>query len=91
MSLDEAFFNQGAIGGLHLLPIYPSSGDGGFAPLTYKEVDPALGTWADVVRLSKEYDLLLECMVRACRCSPYVGGCYRPAGYAQSKQQPLCR
>ena len=86
-SLDA--FILGAIGGLHLLPIYPSSGDGGFAPLTYKEVDPALGTWADVVRLSEEYDLLLECMVRA--CSSHVGGCYRPACYARYKQQPLCR
>jgi len=26
----------GAIGGLHLLPAYPSSGDGGFAPITYQ-------------------------------------------------------
>ena len=30
---------------MHLLPIYPSSGDGGFAPLTYTEVDPHFGTW----------------------------------------------
>lgn len=30
----------GAVGGLHLLPFYPSSGDGGFAPITYKEVPP---------------------------------------------------
>lgn len=55
--------SSGAIGGLHLLPIYPSSGDGGFAPLTYKEVNEELGTWEDVMRLSKKYDLLMECMV----------------------------
>ena len=29
-------FAPGVVAGLHLLPIYPSSGDGGFAPLTYK-------------------------------------------------------
>ena len=35
----------GVIGGVHLLPVYPSSGDGGFAPLNYSEVDPHFGTW----------------------------------------------
>ena len=34
-----------AIGGIHLLPFFPSSGDRGFAPMTYHEVDPAFGTW----------------------------------------------
>ena len=37
-----------AIGGVHILPFYPSSADRGFAPLTYDEVDPAFGTWDDV-------------------------------------------
>jgi hypothetical protein len=32
-----------AIGSVHLLPLYPSSGDRGFAPLTYQQVDPAYG------------------------------------------------
>lgn len=53
---------SGALGGLHLLPVYPSSGDGGFAPLTYKEIDPEMGTWEDIERLSKKYELLMECM-----------------------------
>lgn len=29
------------IGGVHILPLYPSNADGGFSPLTHKEVDPA--------------------------------------------------
>jgi hypothetical protein len=33
----------GAFGSLHLLPLYPSTGDRGFAPVTYQEVDPQLG------------------------------------------------
>ena len=37
-----------AIGGVHILPFYPSSADRGFAPLTYDEVDPAFGTWDDI-------------------------------------------
>ena len=53
----------GPITGLHLLPIYPSSGDGGFAPLTYQDVDPRFGTWEDVKALGADYDLQMECMV----------------------------
>ena len=48
---------------MHLLPIYPSSGDGGFAPLTYQDVDPKFGTWEDVKALGASYDLQMECMV----------------------------
>ncbi len=46
-----------------MLPVYPSSGDGGFAPINYQEIDPEMGTWEDVQRLSEKYDLLMECMV----------------------------
>ena len=34
-----------AIGGVHILPLYPSNADAGFSPLTHKEVDPVYGTW----------------------------------------------
>jgi glucosylglycerol phosphorylase (configuration-retaining) len=51
---------EGAIGGLHILPLYPSNADAGFSPLTHKEVDPAYGTWADVERLAAAYDLCLD-------------------------------
>lgn len=40
--LDRHFAN--AVGGIHLLPFFPSSGDRGFAPLGYEEVDPVFGT-----------------------------------------------
>lgn len=49
-----------AIGGLHILPLFPSNADGGFSPLTHKEVDPAYGTWEDVERISSRYDLCLD-------------------------------
>ncbi|GJM74433.1 hypothetical protein HMSSN036_66490 [Paenibacillus macerans] len=29
---------QGVVGGVHLLPFYPSSGDRGFAPMDYTKV-----------------------------------------------------
>ena len=49
-----------AIGGVHLLPMYPSNGDGGFSPLTHLEVDPAFGGWADVERISGRFDLCAD-------------------------------
>ncbi len=49
-----------AIGGVHILPLYPSNADGGFSPLTHKEVDPVYGNWSDVERISSKYDLCLD-------------------------------
>jgi hypothetical protein len=33
----------GAIGSVHMLPLYPSTGDRGFAPVTFQNVDPEFG------------------------------------------------
>ncbi len=53
----------GLFGGVHILPFYPSSGDRGFAPLTYNEVDPPFGDWGDIESLSKDYDVMVDMMV----------------------------
>ena len=59
-------------GGIHLLPPFPSSGDRGFAPLTYLEIDPAFGTWEDIRNLGDKYDILLDLMVNhISKQSPY--------------------
>ncbi|GIN71458.1 sucrose phosphorylase [Bacillus sp. J14TS2] len=50
-------------GGVHILPPYPSSGDRGFAPLTYLEIDPAFGTWEDVKSIGEHFDILVDIMV----------------------------
>jgi sucrose phosphorylase len=50
-------------GGIHILPPFPSSGDRGFAPLTYLEIEPSFGDWEDVKRLGKKHDILLDLMV----------------------------
>jgi sucrose phosphorylase len=46
-----------------LLPFYPSSADRGFAPLTYTEVNPVFGTWADIECIGSEFDLIIDFMV----------------------------
>jgi len=54
---------RNAIGGVHLLPFYPSSADRGFSPLTYDEVDPNFGTWEDVHYIGRDFDLMVDFMV----------------------------
>lgn len=50
-------------GGIHLLPFFPSSGDRGFAPLEYEEVDPVFGTWEEVEELAERYSLMFDYMI----------------------------
>ena len=50
-------------GGIHILPPYPSSGDRGFAPLTYLEIEPKFGNWDDIKKLTENFDILLDLMV----------------------------
>jgi sucrose phosphorylase len=49
-----------AIGGIHILPPYPSSADRGFAPKTHLEIDQRFGTWEDIESLATKYDLILD-------------------------------
>jgi sucrose phosphorylase len=53
----------GLFHGVHILPPFPSSGDRGFAPLTYREIDPRFGTWEDIRRLSERHDVVLDLMI----------------------------
>jgi sucrose phosphorylase len=46
-----------------VLPPFPSSGDRGFAPLTYVEIEPRFGTWHDLEQLAQQHDLLLDLMI----------------------------
>ena len=52
-----------AVGGVHMLPFYPSSADRGFAPLSHKEVNEDLGTWEDLQGIAKDRDLCVDYMV----------------------------
>jgi sucrose phosphorylase len=53
----------GLFHGVHVLPPFPSSGDRGFAPLTYDRIDPRFGTWADIGRIAERHDVLLDLMI----------------------------
>ncbi|MNW41133.1 Sucrose phosphorylase [compost metagenome] len=50
-------------GGVHILPPFPSSGDRGFAPLTYLEIEPSFGTWDEIRAIGERFDVLVDLMV----------------------------
>ena len=54
---------DGLFTGIHVLPPFPSSGDRGFAPTSYLEIDPRFGSWADIRRLAERHDVMLDLMV----------------------------
>ena len=54
---------QGVIGGIHLLPFFPSSADRGFAPMTYEVVAPEFGTWDDIKQLGRDFNLIYDFMI----------------------------
>lgn len=54
---------QGIIRHLHILPFYPSSSDDGFSVIDYRQVDPGLGTWADISRLASSFGLMTDAVL----------------------------
>ena len=67
----DKYFSE-AVGGVHILPFFPSSGDRGFAPMDYTKVESTFGTWSDVERLSRKYYLMFDYMINHISAqSPY--------------------
>ncbi len=54
---------DGLFHGVHILPPFPSSGDRGFAPLTYLEIESRFGGWTDIERIGSRHDVLLDLMI----------------------------
>jgi sucrose phosphorylase len=53
----------GLFRGVHILPPFPSSADRGFAPITYHDIEPRFGAWADIRRIGEHHDVLLDLMI----------------------------
>jgi sucrose phosphorylase len=51
---------RGMISGIHILPFFPWSSDDGFSVKDYRSVDPSLGNWRDVERLSQSFRLMFD-------------------------------
>jgi glycosidase len=54
---------EGVVSGIHILPFFPWSSDDGFSVINYTEVDPQLGSWEDVLRLSQDYRLMFDAVI----------------------------
>ena len=61
-SILNRFFKE-EIGGVHLLPFFPSSSDRGFSPVDYFEVESSFGTWGDVKKLASDYALTSDLVI----------------------------
>lgn len=51
---------------VHILPYYPYSSDGGFAVKDYDIINPDLGTWEEVNKISKDYRIMADLVVNHC-------------------------
>lgn len=55
----EEFLTE-AFSAIHVLPFYPYSSDDGFSVIDYRDVEPTLGTWEDIQRLSERVDVMFD-------------------------------
>lgn len=56
-------FVQEAIETVHLLPMYPYTSDDGFSVVDYREINPELGNWENIQRLSHQYGLMFDAVI----------------------------
>ncbi len=59
-------FLAGCVSGVHILPFFPYSSDDGFSVIDYTQVDPLLGTWADVEAIAARYRLMVDAVLNHC-------------------------
>lgn len=52
-----------AISTVHILPMFPYTSDDGFSVVDYKKINPNLGDWNDVDKLSQNYKLMFDAVV----------------------------
>lgn len=57
------------INSVHILPFFPHSSDDGFAVVDYKQVNPALGDWNDILRISTDFHLMADLVINHCSAS----------------------
>jgi len=52
--------------GIHLLPFYPYSSDGGFSVIDYREVGEHCGDWSDVEAMAEDYKMAFDLVLNHC-------------------------
>ncbi|NSX55321.1 sugar phosphorylase [Parasulfitobacter algicola] len=51
---------KGTVDGVHILPFFPYTSDDGFSVTDYRAVNPSLGDWADITRISQDFMLMSD-------------------------------
>lgn len=51
---------KGVVNGVHILPFFPFTSDDGFAVSDYRSVNPQLGDWPDINRISQDFHLMSD-------------------------------
>ncbi|WP_282158046.1 sugar phosphorylase [Shimia thalassica] len=51
---------KGVVNGVHILPFFPYTSDDGFAVSDFRAVNPQLGDWPDINRISEDFDLMSD-------------------------------
>ncbi len=51
---------RGVVSGVHVLPFYPWSSDDGFAVKDFYAVAPEYGSWEELARLGRSFDLMFD-------------------------------
>lgn len=51
---------KGALNSVHILPFFPYTSDDGFAVSDFRSVNPQLGEWADIRRISESFYLMSD-------------------------------
>ena len=54
---------DGVVSAVHILPFFPYSSDDGFSVIDYRAVNPDFGTWEDVDRLGKRFQLMFDAVI----------------------------
>lgn len=52
-----------AVSTVHLLPMFPYTSDDGFSVSDFREINPEFGSWADIVKLRENYDLMFDAVI----------------------------
>jgi len=45
---------------VHILPFFPYSSDDGFSVIDYYQVDPELGSWEEIKKISRDFNLMVD-------------------------------
>jgi sucrose phosphorylase len=59
-------YGDNILNSVHILPFFPYSSDDGFSVMDFTSVNEALGDWADIEAIAKDYRLMSDLVINHC-------------------------